>query len=114
MTSATEKQMTPEAIDALQDENRRLHDQVTALRSSLHECQRSERERLTLLSKGIRQELQGIVGLNIMFEALMGESENETQQAILTMVSQKGQNILHLVEQLCEVGNEYEAGGDKL
>lgn len=79
-----------------------LMQRITELEELLDNQHQDEQRKLMLLSEGIRQELNGVVGIDQVFELLSGEPVSECQRAVLEMIHEKASNILELMSRLCE------------
>ncbi|NJL03323.1 MAG: hypothetical protein HC911_00100 [Chloroflexaceae bacterium] len=79
-----------------------LRQHVAELEQQLAYQHAAEQQRLALLSERIRQELCFMVGIDRALRPAPGQPLSEHQLALLAHVSDTGQRILDLVEQLVE------------
>ncbi len=79
-----------------------LRQHVAELEQQLAYQHAAEQQRLALLSERIRQELCFMVGIDRSLRPAPGQPLSEHQLALLAHVSDTGQRILDLVEQLVE------------
>ncbi len=83
-------------------ERNELLQRVTELQQQLQARQNYEYHRIVWLSEGVRQELQGVIGIDHIFEVLGEKNLSGEQWALLEMISEKGNNILSLLQQYCD------------
>lgn len=95
-------------------ENEQILHRITELEHMIA----NQRRCLAVLSEGIRQELQGMTEIEMLFDDQNGDSITETQRETLAMVSHKSYNILSLLQQCCETmttnGSNHHAGSSIL
>lgn len=75
-----------------------LHHTVAMLERRLAWQRQEEQRRLVWLIEGIRQELNGIIGVEYLFEAPGDTPLSCRQREVLDIISLKGQNILTLLQ----------------
>ncbi len=83
-------------------EYEQLYQRIAELEYLLHSQRQCHEQCIEILNARVRQELQGMIDIDCLFEVLGGESISREQQELLSLISQKSNNILAVIEDIAK------------
>jgi hypothetical protein len=94
--------MMQKTVGSYGTEYEQLCQRIAELEYLLHSQRQCHEQCIEILNARVRQELQGMIDIDCLFEVLSGAPISREQRELLTLVSQKSSNILAAIEDIVQ------------